>query len=315
MRRLLKKLVIVFLPTMAVLAIAEAMLWRIETSYELKDRQLRANSAHIETVILGSSHAFQGINPQVLGGNAYNLANVSQDHYYDIRLFNRYRGMLTNLKRVIVPINYFSLQYRMSESSESYRQFFYSHGMKIYPEQLLRRLDLRNYLKILLWDPKRLVEYWRKGFPVATIDANGFQPVAFDADADLSGGKSKVAFHHSIMNTTFLNDNVRRLEALTANLLDEGVQVVFVLMPVYESYSDNCRNENLEIIEKTTSSLVNRYGVTYLDYFTDRRFLPQDFADSDHFNAVGADRFSRILADDLVRLASAQHAKRAPQIQ
>lgn len=51
---------------------------------------------------------------------------------------------------------------------------------------------------------------------------------------------------------------------------------------------------------KLIDSLANEYNLKYFDYMKDKRFNKEEyFYDGDHLSEVGAEKFSKILKQDL----------------
>ena len=109
MGKFILKILMFLIPLVIILSALEYIAQSSPNSYKYKDEYIDKNCDSIKTLILGSSHSFYGINPEYLGNNSFNLANVSQDLKFDLYLFKRYIEKCKNLKTLIVPISYFSL--------------------------------------------------------------------------------------------------------------------------------------------------------------------------------------------------------------
>lgn len=286
------------MPTFFFILFVEFVLWRVETSYSVKNRKLNERADIIETLILGSSHALQGINPKILGEYSYNLANVSQDYYYDLKILEKYIKSLNNLKSAIVTVDYFSLKYKMSDGPESYRQYFYSQDMQIYPEALLDKIDIKNFSRIMLYGPHKLIGYLVNGVPVPDIDENGFQCVQDGTMKE--NGRDRVRYHHEkLMNEEYVMENINKLNNIVDLLAKHNVRVIFVMLPVHSSYRAYIDINNYEQTNVYIKEISKKFDTKYFNYFYNETYESNDFYDGDHLNCRGAGKLSRQLAIDI----------------
>ena len=134
MKRFLVKFLTLLLAFLLLLAILEYAYAALESDYSYKAEHLNHSENTYETIILGSSHAYYGIDPQAFKNSTFNLAHVSQSLDLDIYLLDKYKKK-TNFNTVIIPISYFSFQQSLFESDESWRatDYYYSYGLKTVP--------------------------------------------------------------------------------------------------------------------------------------------------------------------------------------
>jgi hypothetical protein len=110
------------LPVLLSLILLEILLRQIPNDYSYKKNYLNTHSCNIETLILGSSHAYYGIDPVYFSsGNVFNAAHVSQSLDYDYEILKQYDKKLTALKTVVIPVSYFTLWGKLSNGQESWR--------------------------------------------------------------------------------------------------------------------------------------------------------------------------------------------------
>ena len=83
----------------------EVLIRNIPSDFKDKRDYLEAHSNEIETLILGSSHSFHGLNPEFFSSKTYNAAFSSQILFYDLEILRRYESDLTELEWVILPIS------------------------------------------------------------------------------------------------------------------------------------------------------------------------------------------------------------------
>jgi hypothetical protein len=144
------------MPLIVIGIIMEVMLRQIPNVYKFKKNYLDENSDKIEVLFLGNSHSYFGLNPDCMAKRSYNAAHVSQTFDYDLEIIRKYKDGWVNLKFIVLPISYFSLYDKMSESTESWRAKDYCIYYKIriskylphYTEMLSGQLSLKF---IRLW--------------------------------------------------------------------------------------------------------------------------------------------------------------------
>jgi len=77
------------LPVLALFIVMEILLRQIPNDYLLKKKYLDNHSKEIETLILGSSHSFYGINPLYFSNNTFNASHISQSLDYDFAILKK----------------------------------------------------------------------------------------------------------------------------------------------------------------------------------------------------------------------------------
>ena len=282
----------------------EYNLCKIENSYNYKRANFEKQLDSVNVIILGSSQAFYGINPTYFNLKSFNLANISQSLYYDNQLVLKYIDKMPNLKYVIINISYFSLSYQVIDGIESWRDYYYSQFWNInYPD--LNVLDIKRYSKIFLYTPTISLSYLNNGFKVNLI--NGMNPNGyFEYDTTNnklnisdSSGNQRVNFHENGFKEKRVNENKVVLESLIKELQKRNIKPVFVTPPVFSTYYKFVNRESLKKNKDIIDSFCIRYKCNYFNYFTDSRFIQSDFHDNDHLNFIGAEKFSKILNNEI----------------
>ena len=91
MKRLILRLSVFAILLVVLLAIIEVIARKAPNTYKDKERiMLSTLSDSVEVLVLGSSHNYYGLNPQLIKKSCYNLANTSQTIYYDDYLMKSY---------------------------------------------------------------------------------------------------------------------------------------------------------------------------------------------------------------------------------
>ena len=124
----------------------------IPNSYTYKRDYIERHGGEVKTLILGSSNAYDGINPTVLPG-AFNLANSSQTLEDDYRLLERYIDDMDSLQTVIVGLGYHSL----GAMTEDNRRTYYTIYMGLYPRWPISKYSFEVFNLELL--TKKIIKY------------------------------------------------------------------------------------------------------------------------------------------------------------
>ncbi|TSC95208.1 MAG: hypothetical protein CEN87_220 [Parcubacteria group bacterium Licking1014_1] len=301
MSKFFKKLIIFVIPIIIILSIFEYNLSRIPTSYNLKKNFLDKNASSIQILALGSSHALSGVNPEFFSMKGFNAADSSQSLYYDYQIYKKYADDLKNLKVVIVPISYFSLEYNFSRNTEAWRENFYKKIYGFGLETKKSNIDIRGFSYMALYGQLRSIFYASKLFKVnlaANINENGWYKQE-GKEAVWEFAQKRAQYHESIMDPMSLDNNVNYLKKMIESIKIKGADVMLITVPVTTDYSNNVNLEKYNLMQDTIRKITEEYDIKYFNYFSDKRFVSDDFYSSDHLNAAGAEKFSKILDIDI----------------
>ncbi|MBX4205986.1 hypothetical protein KW795_02205 [Candidatus Microgenomates bacterium] len=288
---------------LSLLLIIEKGLSTIPNSYSLKRNCVEQNINNVELLVFGSSEANYDINPELFGINGCNLANSNQDLYLDSQILDKYINRASNLKTVVIPVSYFSLEYRIENTEESWRKFFYYRfwDLTVNPKD---RLDVKNFSLIALYTPENSRKYIFKGFKVNLTDNNTNKGWlnAKSEKANIEGisGKENANRHTVYMKDNLFDQNIYVLLGMIEKLKKRNVNIVLVTLPVSLEYYQNINQEKYSKMINKVKEISKDKKVPYLNYFQDKRFSKDDFIDNaDHLNGTNAERFTRILKTDL----------------
>lgn len=306
MNGLIRGLVVVLLPLGVLSAAFEWRARTMPTSYGVKDAGLAAMRERVEVLVTGSSHAYVGINPRLLGREAFNLADISQDVYYDHRLLMKCLPSCPNVRLVVMPVSYLTLQYDLALSLASWRTGCYSIYLGIPPRRLAYRFPVQHWSALAMWrGPLGVVQQIRAFRRDEKINAYGYrslgtQEIGRGEGIDGGGGLSRVAYHHSMMDRRLIRGNLAIIDSIAEELGRRRIGLVFVTLPVDASYREEMSPANYNLMAGNVRALSRRYAVPYYNYFSDERFESRDFADEDHLNDRGAAKFSAILKNEVI---------------
>lgn len=302
MNKYLKKLGWICLPLLFIAIMMEVLLRNIPNDYLYKKQYLDAHAPEMETLILGSSHAYYGINPIYFSSNTFNASHISQTLDYDYEIVKKYQTQLTHLKTIVFPISSFTLFARMHKSLEKWRVKNY-----ILYYKLNMANSLKNYSELLSipfkYSIMRLASYYIKGTPEVTTSTLGWGTnYTSDNAKDLvETGKNSAFIHSGGLNTVdtheikkIFKENEIILNELIEWCKQKDVYILFVTPPGYKSYRENLRPAQIQITKEVMDQFVLQHeNCSYLNLFSDTNFVAQDYYDADHLSEIGAEKLSK----------------------
>ena len=295
MQKFLQKILTYTLP-IALLAIGlEIYVERIPNSYTYKRSYMEQHATEIKTLILGSSYAYDGIDPSVLDA-AFNLANSSQCFEDDYRLLQRYIVHMDSLKRVMLPMSYSSLQM----VSSSNRRGYYTIYMDLYPRWPISKYSFECFnLELML---KKLAKHLLHE-DITRCDSLG-QRVGHTLDsrsaADWQDTEALILNDRFVGASAmpYVEENIQWLQQIAALCEGRGITLCLVAMPMLEDYRQAMPAEQIATMQQALASLASQFDcVTILDYQS--WGTESDFWNATHLNTTGAKRLTREMAAEL----------------
>ena len=289
-------------------AYLEHKLHQIPNSYNLKRTNFEYQLDSIQTLILGSSHALNAINPAYLSTPTYNLANVSQSLDYDQLLTLKYLPQLPRLKTVIITLSYFSFYERLEDTDEAWRTYYYLHFWNLSTIYTDRGFDWRKHSLIALYTPSTTLKYAVQHFAVneaPRLALNGYMRKDTNetyGDINDIAGLAKVKVHETTFHLQRQSEMLDSLSKFINLLVNHHIDVVLVTTPTYNTYSKFLDPTIVQQNLRMTDGLCQQFHIRYLNYANDLRFRLSDFANNDHLNDRGARKFSQIFEGDLRHL-------------
>lgn len=161
MKKFILRTFLLILPLLLLLTAAEMYLRSLPNPSRAKNAWLIAHADSVEVLILGSSHSYYGLTPEVFGPKAYNAAQVSQTLRYDNFILDHYA--FRSLRTVILPISDFSFHEDFEHDADwyyasRYRLYMgcdYHSWLSRYGFEFCSMPTFRERLKTL-WQPARL---------------------------------------------------------------------------------------------------------------------------------------------------------------
>ncbi|MEF9923579.1 MAG: hypothetical protein RSA66_06775 [Muribaculaceae bacterium] len=296
MKRFIKLSIIFIIPVCLILGITEYAARQVPNSYKYKYARLQELQDSLQILILGSSHAYMGLDPSCFTLNTFNAANVSQPLCIDDYLAHKFIPKSPKLRYVILPISYSTFFEELKDGEEWFREIAYTLYMD-YPEYGVftkQHYELSNFNTAI----DKLKQHYIYHKDLIQLTPTGMSKMYYlnnRAKNDWDNGATRASLHLSkdfegeIMrrNITYLGD----IASLTHKM---GIQLILVTTPVRASYLKNIDKKQLAKMYGIINTFCRKYNnIRYLDYFSDTlSYTDIDFYDSDHLSEYGAKKLS-----------------------
>lgn len=250
----------------------------------------------VQTLILGSSHTYYGLNPAWMeNSKALNLANVSQNFEYDSRILEKASRCMPRLNTVVLAISYFSFfDDTFDVGSEWYRETYYKVFMGIDKYSDWSKYNL-GMSKFSIFSMRICDIVFGRGIDGCSPNGFGSKYALENRSPDWQSSGAVAAHRH----TNHSMDNIVYHETYLTRILDMcrrmDLRVIAVLTPCWHTYYDCLDTEQSELYYRLVDKYRSSYGFEYYDFMKDKRFVADDFYDGDHLSDVGAMKFSSMI--------------------
>lgn len=281
-----------------ILFTSEIILRRIPNDYQYKANYLKENGNKIETLILGSSHTFTGLNPNLFTDKAFNVAHSAQSLDLDYKIFELNKNYLPNLKTIIIPISYFSFTSELDNFSEK-KLKYYTIYWKVDTDYSNLNKNFEIFSEPIEVNYNRVKNYIVKNSDDITIDKKGYIKNRYEPKWNDSVYAKKTYQKHRF---NLVSSNVQQtiekhykyLEQLIKEAKSKNIKVILISTPTTDLYKNYAlKTPQYYNLTRNVKRLSKYSNVIVLDYFTNNLdFKLVDFKNSDHLNAKGADKLT-----------------------
>lgn len=276
----------------------------------------------IKGIILGNSHARDGLLTDFLSLPFVNLATSSQDIYFNCRLFEicseRYKSELSKLEYIIFDLyDYNSFNIDVSVTDDFFN--YLSSGGVLEPHNYNNskvckngfEKDVFDRLQIVTEKPPHIIEVMDKIF----IDCSG------KLDAAVSDVNMRIKYiskmeplvaekcFSGIVTKRYSNtieENCKILEYFIqcAKRINENIKIIFTLLPRYvtmEKVMKPFMKEWKDEFEFIINGICKKYGTNYINY-KNRLDISENnyfYYDVNHLNTAGGISLTSILDEEL----------------
>lgn len=321
MRRFFKRIIIFISFPLFVILFMDSSLRMQNTLYKEKYEGAKKAQDSIEVIVLGTSRATYGVNPEAFDLYTYNLANLAQSIYFDKRITLSLLPDLKQLKYVFISIDYHNLSF----SSQFNRDYwsYYGNGIKYKDRDYIWANispTLFGYTPKVAYAmiKKRCLNLWRYGNSIIDFEVEPdvdiyTQPVkgyiAFE-------GRDTANFNHEAYETSsswytnVIDESIERNEIIDdltdfiEILLAKGVTPILFTPPTYTEFNTYLNKSYNESNKNTSEQIAEKYGIEYWDFLDSPVFSIDDYHDMEHLNREGALKFSSMLNDSIQKMES-----------
>ena len=302
MKKFITKIFLFVFPVLLLLIIMELGIQLIPDDHKLQKKYLDANSNEIETLILGSSQTFCGINPKYFASKTYNVGYLAQTLDLDFLIVNKYKDSFKSLKTIVLPISYFSLFSNLRFTTVSWRSKKYDiyYDLNLY-ERIFKNIAISDQsLKLSI---KILNDYYiEKKDPLFSDSLGWAKNFKSEYAKDLNETGQTTALLHrfdlEIENVQIAtNKNKILLQQFMEWSENKNIKIILLTPPVYKTYRDNLDVEQLNHTIETANSIALKYNnCVYYNLMNDSSFIADDYYDANHLSEVGAKKLSSLLS-------------------
>lgn len=258
-----------------------------------KHAYLTAHSEEVTTLVLGSSHTYYGVQPELLDAHAYSAAMVSQTLRYDDYLLHHYP--FPRLRCVIVPISDFTLY----EELEGGKSWFVANRYRLY-----MNCDVHSRLSVYDWECtafpafcEKLKSLWQPPRMRRSEHGQGLEYTLEARKADWDNGGARAA-GNTYTDFSGAAANMQHLERIAAFCKRQGARLYLVSTPISATYFSHLSpQQEKDKTQRLGKFLETHPEVRYHDFRRDRRITDADFYDADHLNTRGARTFTLLLRE------------------
>jgi hypothetical protein len=296
------KLILFILPLVVIAIGLELYFRNVENAFKLKtDFQIK-NLNKIESLVLGTSHSQNGINPKYLDNLTSNLSFGSQDIQLDSALLFHYVDKMKNLKNIIIELDYHRLDIENDKNYFRLPWYYIYHQVQVYPIELINRVSLyssntsffnQNLINTLKGTSKKqkINEF---GF-VEENYTDDFLPLKYDSTLVFKTAKERLKNRHLEHSEKARSNNKKRLDAMIDYSIKKGFAVYIVSTPLYKTYREHKSVLKDSYRKNYIDSLVTHSKIKYLNFEDSPFFIVKDFSNDDHLNATGAKKYTLLL--------------------
>lgn len=289
----------------------EMFLRKIPNDYSYKAKYLKENGSQIETLILGISHTFYGLNPDYFSTKTFNAAHSSQSLDLDYLIFEKYQSNFKKLKNLIIPISYFSYPFTLNEGKSLDKITNYNIYYDIETSNEEMKYNFELFSKPIKKNRKIIEDYLNRK-NLLTIYENGYIKVRGIENKAINDYKAAVNRHTLDINDTLvklkINNNLRSLNNIIKICEANNVNVYLLSTPTSSAYYKAINRNQFNHWKKTTNELVRKYkNVKWINFLENPiDFKQEDFRDSDHLSDKGAIKLS-IKVDSIINKRHSQN--------
>jgi hypothetical protein len=302
MKRFIKYIMLFSIPVLIFLVAAE-LYCRTQTIFVIKKQHFENNLSTINTLLLGSSHFQNGLNPEFLKSNSCNMSFGGQPISIDYFLLNKYIDQMKNLKIVLFEVSPHRFYYEFDPSN--WNGHVYSTLFDI--NYKTEKLSLKNYSLVLSgikYFSTIFIDNYNPKLAKPKLNTYGFITNAFPGRFTALENDSIKVNQTFKMNSKFDNQKNFKLNMVFLNKIiqecqKKKVKIIFIGTPLYQTYYNKIPLKTERQVQNALHQITNKYGIQYYDFSRSKKFYLRDYINDNHLNPNGAKKFT-VLIDSIL---------------
>lgn len=270
--------------------------------------ELERRKDELEVIVTGKSYAMLGISPRYLAGKGMNLANNSQDLYYDLKLVERLLLSLKapKLRSCIIGLTYYSFHYDMSKRGDNLSTSRYAASFQDLHHADNVRLLMNRAKKHVKPDYNAILRHiYRKENAAYFQGKHECDYALFKRNFSGRGKASETASQEFKKNyPETVRENKMLFEQLLALLENHEITPLVLVVP---GSADYCRKVNPTMeteFKEIISAMQKKHPFIFLDWLRLDTFHGDVFYDDSHLNEKGARKLTQLVNPFLLRYNS-----------
>ncbi len=261
------------------------------------------NKNNYDTIILGNSRLYRGINPELLTGNCYNFA-FDNDSFLECYYKLKYLEKIDKLpKRIILGVDYFEFSFISAGMKNTYDLYFdneydevlnncnylsfdnekLSFDLKI--NKRLNTLFIYNYYNAISY---LYYKYILKDSRVSYVSESGQYKIYPQPKAGLGDFLTR--------SSDILIEQKTAYQKIIKFANEKNIKIIQIMLPLRDIEINCYKTEQKENIDNLFASQLN---AKYLNFSKHKFFNIYDFMDDTHLNINGSNKFSSTLDFEL----------------
>jgi len=307
MRKFIFGLLLCSLPVLLAITSIELYIRMAPNAFGLKAKSFKTQST-LDILILGSSHAQSAINPRMLSCPSANIGYGSQDLNLDWHLLEKAIVAGKKPKIVLLELSYHRLLHKNSQPYWRNGLYEYFYDLNLSPGVSFGKYVLvssnlkffKNFIIESLYRRRDHTNFNQWGFNENDFEG-AFQNLSYDSSRIVKTAKKRLMINDWGAGNPETQDlNIKHIERIVSLCKENNIALYLFAPPVYKTYSDFFKPENIGLRANLIQSLQRQYPfVKWVNFENSTAFHAVHFKNDDHLNADGANMFTQILADSL----------------
>lgn len=244
-----------------------------------------------ELLVTGISYHNDGIEDKCFTIPSFNFALGGQDIYYDYQilkfLYDNYD--MSCLKYVILGLCYYSFEYDLSKSRNAWQIIRYFPYISK-SHNLIESRYYNSYCENVISNFQSM-EIYEKIFERKITYSLNYEEGEITAKNDYNKNYPSTVYENKLL-----------LEEFISFILEKNLKCSIVIMPASKYYTKFVNLDIKEKFYKNIKELLDKYSIPILDYFNIDDYPDKYWYHVNHFNNMGAERFTKQLENDIYKL-------------